>query len=303
MADETQGTTTTAATEAPPAEPTQATPPAETAPETPAGDQGLKWFDLLREDLRKSPALAKYKDVDALAEGYVNLEKKLGERPQGVMPLPENATPEQIAEYRKGMGIPESPDQYNFEMPQYPEDAPLTPEDQKWWKETAHKYNLTPAQVKGVLESHAGLIAQRYDAANAEYLTQQSEQRQVLQRKYGAMAENILRIAREHVKRTFGDEAFAQLDQTLFKTPTGQYMMLSDSPVLIEILAENARLKGHDKFVQQDPQTGAFLTPETAQLQLNQAYQDRRAGKLTDEQLKSTIERLGPLAYPSRPRS
>lgn len=73
-----------------------------------------QWFEALDAELRDNPNVRKFKDVNALAKGYTEAVKKLGQK--GVAPLPENATKEQRAAYnalRRGEAI-KSPDDYSW---------------------------------------------------------------------------------------------------------------------------------------------------------------------------------------------
>lgn len=63
-------------------------------------------------------------------------------------PLPKDATPEQVAEWRKENGIPETPDKYDLGLPQ---GVVLSDEDQglvSAWVEKVHGVNALPDVVK-----------------------------------------------------------------------------------------------------------------------------------------------------------
>jgi len=68
---------------------------------------GKSWRDgLSDESLKANKSLAKFNDVESLAKSYLELSKKLGSK--GLMPLPKNATAEQVAARRalkRGEGI------------------------------------------------------------------------------------------------------------------------------------------------------------------------------------------------------
>ena len=68
--------------------------------------------------------------------------------------LPKDATPEQVAEYRKAHGIPEAADKYDLGLPK---DVELTDLDRKMldgWTAKAHATNATPEQVKAGVEAY-----------------------------------------------------------------------------------------------------------------------------------------------------
>lgn len=85
--------------------------------------------------------------------------------------LPKNATPEQITEWRKENGIPESADKYDLGVPA---DAGLNDLDQqmlKDWATEAHAANASPEMVKAGTRAYLNMrtkVAQQMEAANAE---------------------------------------------------------------------------------------------------------------------------------------
>lgn len=86
----------------------------------PAADWPADWRQKLAGDDKKRMAtLERFASPQALADAYDAAQKKiseLGARPAIAKPG-KDATPEQIAEYRKAMGVPEKPDGYKLELP------------------------------------------------------------------------------------------------------------------------------------------------------------------------------------------
>jgi hypothetical protein len=251
---------------------------------------------LMDEGLRKHPSLARYQYVDALGKGYVDLEKKLGERP-GLTPLGENPSAEEVAAYRKGLGIPESPAGYELPELAFPELATPKPEQLEAFKSLAHELHLTPAQFSGLLDWYQQDVSAQW--ATLQQAREQENQGgyEVLERKYGAQAMPMLQTAREYIRRRFGPEAFTDLDSFKVKDPeTGQMMMLGASPTFIEIVAENARLTGHDKFVIGDSR-GNIMNKEAARAKLAELRALYRDGKLGREDYTEQYNRYAPTAY------
>lgn len=115
-------------------------------------DGGQDWRTELPEDVRLS--LDKFKSPADLAQSYVHLEKKLGERPQGLIPPGEDATDEQRAEYTAKLnalnGVPEAPDKYGLDKPEWAE-------DDQWgnFLAEAHAVGAPPHIVKWMAERTA----------------------------------------------------------------------------------------------------------------------------------------------------
>lgn len=100
--------------------------------------------------LKEHKSLARYATVDDLAQGYVNLEKLQG---QGVKVPGEGATAEEIARYRRTLGVPETADGYDLGKPQLG-GVDLPPEMLNHFKGVFHKHGLPPAQAVGVLNDY-----------------------------------------------------------------------------------------------------------------------------------------------------
>jgi hypothetical protein len=126
------------------------------------------------------PMLEKYKDrewaqnilksenpdkLGLFVDNFENAQKKIGEK--GVQFPTDKSTPDEIANFRKAMQIPETPDGYQIQPAQGLQSA--SPEDKqvmdylasvhadgmvKRMQAAAHKYNLTPQQLQGMFEEY-----------------------------------------------------------------------------------------------------------------------------------------------------
>jgi hypothetical protein len=87
--------------------------------EAPAPAGSAAWPENWREewaggDDKALKRLARFTDPKSVAKSYFELEKKLSSRPT-IPTLPENATEEQVAEYRKAIGVPDE-GKYDVEL-------------------------------------------------------------------------------------------------------------------------------------------------------------------------------------------
>lgn len=125
------------------------------------------WLDQIPEDLtyeapgedgapqqlklREHPKLKEFKSPADVAKSYLEAQKVLGKRTIGLAPLKENATDEDKkawdAEYRKVMGVPEKPEDYQVQLPEGKKILDQGFYD--WFRNTAHKLGLSPQQVQG----------------------------------------------------------------------------------------------------------------------------------------------------------
>lgn len=123
------------------------------------------WTEKLPDRLKPAKEhLGKYKTVEeALYAGW-NASQLVGKKASGVSVPGPDAKPDEIAAFRKALGVPEKPEGYGLKKP----DA--MPEGLEWdekavgeFSAVAHKHGLPPAAVKELLELHqkneAGKIA------------------------------------------------------------------------------------------------------------------------------------------------
>lgn len=179
---------TPAATPAAPADPTPAAPQqAQPEPISPSPFSGaLKddgsfadgWIDRLPSEFDPYRAtLANYRNLETLAGALVESKRAAMEKSQGVKPPGAESTPEEIAAFRKAMGVPDSPDGYGIAAPEN------LPEGVEWDEQlagdfaaTAHELGLNPDQAKKLsdwytqqmAESVNGQFSQREQAMEAE---------------------------------------------------------------------------------------------------------------------------------------
>lgn len=130
------------------------------APETPADDWRLK---IAGGDKKELKNLERFKTEADLYNSYKELQKKLssGEYKRD---LPKDATPKQVAEWRKERGIPEAPDGYELKLP----DGVVLGDNDKPYVDSflshVHGKAWTPEQVNDGIEWYIEL----QDAENAK---------------------------------------------------------------------------------------------------------------------------------------
>lgn len=126
-------------------------------------------------------------DYEALAKSYQGMEHILGRKSQAVVIPNDKSTPEEIAEFRKALGIPEKPDDYvqALKPEQLPENIHFDDNLAKVASEIAHKHNIPPAAMKEL----AALQLQQQQAmvqASEQFVNQQlNAGKQELQQLYG----------------------------------------------------------------------------------------------------------------------
>lgn len=91
--------------------------PSSAKPDLPAPDWSSDWrLKITGGDEKRAKGYEKYASPKELSDAYLSLQQQLSSG-EYKRTLPDKATPEQIAEWRKANGIPDSPEKYDFNLP------------------------------------------------------------------------------------------------------------------------------------------------------------------------------------------
>jgi len=114
------------------------------------------WVDRLPQDFLPAEEreafrthAAKYKSPLDVIKSDFNKEKLLGRR--GVSVPGERATPEEVAAYRRAIGVPERADGYALKPRDLPEGAGWNDELARPYAEIAHQYNIPQAAMEALV--------------------------------------------------------------------------------------------------------------------------------------------------------
>jgi hypothetical protein len=195
------------------------------------------WVDSLPADLKDyAGTLGKYPNVVELLRGHGNAQKLIGQRGNtGLKPPGPDAKPEEVAAWKKLIGVPDTPDAYGLKKPdQLPEGVEWNEEDVKGFQTLAHEIGLTPAQVQKLTEYDLAR-AGKMTASGKEKLTAfVNEQRDTLKKEWGDSFSN-------NVERALMAAQLLGLDP---KDPE-----IGNSAKMIKALHSAAALIREDKFV------------------------------------------------------
>lgn len=177
-------------------------PPPDPAP---AADD---WRASLPEDLKADQSLATFKNVAGLAKSYVETKRLVGQK--GVRVPTDASTPEEIAEYRKALGVPDSPESYQITRPSVAANGGWDDEAEKAFLGVAHKAGIPPRAVQEVVTWYGSYLAQQIDAAQREAVALAQE----LRREWGANYDAMIGQATRAVKEYGGDALAMLLEET-----------------------------------------------------------------------------------------
>lgn len=202
--------TAPAAPVAPTTEPTKVATivDAPAAPDAPvAGKYPEDWRETAAKgDEKKLERLKRYASPEAAMEALIEAQNKLR---SGVLPKPVGAesTPEEIAEYRKVMGVPETAEGYSLDIGDgYVIGDDLKPAMDKFLAEM-HASNAQPEVVQKAIKSFFDLQV----AKDSDYLLEQEnikkETQTQLRQEWGHSYDKNLNVMSGYLKAQFGEDA------------------------------------------------------------------------------------------------
>jgi hypothetical protein len=182
-------------------------------------------------------------DVESLSKSYQGLEQLLGKKANAIVPPSEKSTPEEVAAYRKAIGVPESPEAYNLKPEQLPEGVTWDDNVAKKAAELAHKHNVPAAAMQEFM---------KFDMERAALMNQAAAQ----------MIETQLETGRAELQKVWGDKMPEKIELarraavTAGVDPTSQGFV---DPQVVKAIVNLAEKLSDDKLVAGD-QTGASST-------------------------------------------
>lgn len=154
-------------------------------------------------------------------------------RSQGIKPLTDKSTPEEIANYRKTFGIPETPDAYGTLKPDKFPDALWDKEGEKAIAAVAHKHNVPPAALKDIMALYGEKVDSQLQQLQAEQETSLVAEQAQLRQAFGEKYDDNIRVAQRYAK-TIG----LDLTDPIF-----------NSAKVVIAMVQGASLVGEDKLI------------------------------------------------------
>jgi hypothetical protein len=182
-------------------------------------------------------------NVEAILKSYQGMEQLVGRKAQAVLPPTEKSTPEEVAEYRKAIGVPESPEAYKLKPEQLPEGVTWDDNVAKKAAELAYKHNVPAAAMQEFM---------KFDMERAALMNQAAAQ----------MIETQLETGRAELQKVWGDKMPEKIELarraavTAGVDPTSQGFV---DPQVVKAIVNLAEKLSDDKLVAGD-QTGVSST-------------------------------------------
>lgn len=137
-------------------------------------------------------------DTEAMAKSYSGLEQLLGKKASAVVVPNEKSTPEEVAAFRKAIGVPETPDAYveKIKPEALPEGIHFDENLAKVASEIAHKYNVPPAALRELTNLQIAQVQAMQQMATQEAIKELETGKQELAKVYGDQLPAKLELAK-----------------------------------------------------------------------------------------------------------
>lgn len=210
-----------------------------------AGGQGADKGDKAASDWRAgitNPEARKLAedsaDINHLAERALNMRQKLS---GAIMKPGKDAKPEEVAAYRKAMGVPDAPDGYVFEDPEGYTATDADKAIRGQFAKVFHDHNVPAETAKGLTEAYRQIVtaqAAEIKAADEKYA---ADSEAALKKQWGADYDANVAVAERAAKHILGEDYAAARRLT---DSTGRFVL--DNPVMLRMLAKIGREMGED---------------------------------------------------------
>lgn len=173
----------------------------------PSSVLGSDWRDAVG-DVEVRRQLDRYGSIEDLARHNLSLRQKLSR----AVTLPGGETgPEELADFRARMGVPDRPEGYEYEPPGNLPDILTEAADEAEMAEifeVAHELGLSQAQLTGLLDWRFERLAGAGEQIEAKLARAREESERILRREWGRDYERNLNLSRRAL-RAFGGEGLA----------------------------------------------------------------------------------------------
>lgn len=250
-------------------EPAAVTPPVQasgTPAATGAGATSTSWLDSLGDDsLKNEPSLKLFKDPAALAKGWLNAQKMIGAEK---IPVPgKHATDEDWQNVFKRLGLPETADKYEINLPK---DSKFDPAFLTSYKDVALKAGILPKQAQALMEWYQG-EAGKAQAGQAGQVEAQAQAQKVesdkalasLKEEWGKNWDQNVSRAQGAVREFGSPELSALLNQT----------GMGNHPAFIKLFSKMGGVLQEDTL-KGNGNTSFGVSPEDAGARINEIMGD-----------------------------
>ena len=183
-------------------------------------------------------AISRYRSPKDVAKALVDAKNYIRANRRGIEMPGEDATDEEVAEFRKAMNIPESAQEYEIDW----EDGGQPSETDKVildsFADQMHKANATPKQLQAAVNWYNDKVRSMEQERLENRHNAQVETQTTLKAEWGGEYKSNLNAIKQFITSQMGGDEDAAVE--LFRTPLADGSMLGDNLSFIKMLATPA---------------------------------------------------------------
>jgi hypothetical protein len=247
------------------------------------------FYEGFAPEIKDHPSVKRYKSVEELAKGHIELEKRIGLK--GVLIPSDTSSDEVKNEFYKAIGRPDTADGYPDPVLDNLHEGvkSISATDMKAFKEKAFELGISAKAAQGILDWHLGLSSQRLTDWDTEQKTSRDKAITALRSKWGNSYEQKSALANGLLKKCGSEELFNSLRD-------------NPNPAMMEFLANVGGLLSEDVLLSLG-HSNLGMTPDEAKTEINKITQkimDTDANDPTYKDLLARKNTLYKIAYPGQ---
>ena len=237
-------------------------------------------LDFIPEEYRASDWANKYKSKEELFKGFDNMAKLVGKKQvvQGIAPLSDTSTPEEIEAFYVSIGRPEAAEKYAFSEDIEAYEGLDLAAEKAGFAEVAFKNGLSQKQADSIFKEFISLQNEEFKAK--QETTKQTFD-QALVSAFGENSQVNLGLAKRGAK-------------SLGIANTLDAEGLSANPTVLKVLAELGKHVGEDSLITGSSESKETVLDEARRLQKSDLYTQG------DKETHRKVEALYKKVYPEQ---
>jgi len=231
------------------------------------------WANNLPEDSAAyKDTLSKYKSVPDMAKALANANALIGKK----LGVPnEKSSPEEVAAFRRSLGVPDSIEEYKFAPDALPEGMTWDDNNVKNYAEIAHKHNIPPSAMKALVTEHAKMEHFKMQGMQAEIEKQHVQSVNTLKKEWGGEFDKNIGLAKQAAKlagvnansQGFADpevvRGFVRMAQMMSEDKVGRSMSGSEfmtGQARAKDIMSNPDNSWHKRYMEGDREAATLVT-------------------------------------------
>ena len=231
------------------------------------------WIDKLPDEVADyKSSIKNFKSVPDLVKALGNANALIGKK----LGVPsEKSSPEEVAAFRRSLGVPDSIDEYKFAPDALPEGMTWDDNNVKNYAEIAHKHNIPPAAMKALVTEHAKMEHFKMQGMQAQIEKQHVEAVNTLKKEWGGEFDKNIGLAKQAAKiagvnansQGFADpevvRGFVRMAQMMSEDKVGRSMSGSEfmtGQARAKDIMSNPDNSWHKRYMEGDREAATLVT-------------------------------------------